>query len=202
MAEGRRGVIDEQKESDGQVEEVVNGRHTARASLGDARYGNPIRQENLRDAVSFELAITGLHQQIMKSEGFYRMFKTGYESDIENIKKYVSEKTLVEIWVQKVKGDNHPQVASGAASGQFGSNDELIEIADKFQVAKRKLQAALADASGSTLDRATEHDRSGTIRDKSAKRLKEWVRVAQLQLPPLLELVIKSPENCDDLLKE
>jgi hypothetical protein len=192
--------VEEQNELNGQMDEVINGSRFARASLGSARYDNPIRQESLGGAVPFDTALNRLHQQIMKSESFYQKFKTEYDSDIMNIVKYAKEKTLVDIWAQKVKGNNHnhPQ----AASGQSGSNDELIEMADKFQITREKLQVALANASGSTMDKTTERGRSGTIRDDSARRSKVWVRAAQSQLPALLDLVTKTPEHCDELLKE
>jgi hypothetical protein len=150
-----------------------------------------------RDSVTFGKAMTKLHQQISKSETFYNDFKSGYDRDIEGIKRYATEENLLSLWTLRVKGKKDPK-----AGGNQDGDDDLIEMAEKFPSMKRKLREALAEALCSIFPEGKGVGRKGEIRLNSAKRLKDKVVLAHSQILSLLDLVPKGPEHCEALLDE
>jgi hypothetical protein len=200
MVDGRSGLVDEYDDTEGQLEELVDSQH-ARLSRMDVRYGDPRKQEVMggqKTALSFGQAMAKLHRQILKSEQFYNSFKSEYESDIERIKKYATDESLLSLWALRVKGWKDP----GASGSQDIDNEELVETAEKFLLMKKKLREALGEALCSTMKERKGLSRKGAIRLKSAKRLKEKVVLAHSQVLALLDLVPNGHEHCEDLLSE
>jgi hypothetical protein len=174
-------------ESDSQLEEFDDAR-PIRPRQGHA--GN-------QKAISFGKAMIKLHQQIERAEQFYGQFRDEYNTDIQGIKRYVTDENLLTIWVLRVKGQRDPKVAGN----QDEEEQQLAEAAERFPSFKKKLRDAFSEALCSTMNQG-KTDRKAAIRLDSAKRLKEKVVLAHSQILDLLDLLPKAPEHCEEMLRE
>lgn len=189
--------------SGGQSRNAAHRQSGGNSWLVSAKHRDPSIQENrttkAEESLTFDRAISKLSQQIVKSEAFYRKFKSEYENDVRSILEYATEETLLALWILRIEGKKRP---SAATDNPSADNDELIETADKFPIMQEKLLGAFAKASGSKLDETIRRSPKGSIRYRSAKRLKEKVMLAHSQISTLLKLVKEAPEYCENLVDE
>lgn len=200
MVDTRSGWGDDYHDSGDETGEVTGGQLGGSSRMNFrsadlARQGPPGVQKT---ALPFGKAMNKLHQQIVRSEEFYSTFKSEYDNDVERIKNYANDESLLSLWVLRVKGERDPKV-----TGNHDRNDEeLAETAEKIHFMKNRLRDAFAEALFSTMNNEKGPGRKGLIRYETAKRLKEKVALANSQVSALLDQVPKGPEYCIALLAE
>jgi hypothetical protein len=200
MVDARSGFVDDGDGLDGQCGEVedeqpggpsrANGR--SRDVAGQAAPGER------KSAFSFDKAMTKLCNQIAKSEEFFRAFKNEYNKDVERIKQYATDESLLSLWTLRVRGQKDPNAAGEGAS----DDDALLDTAEKIPLMKERLREAFADVMSSAIKKEKSLGRKEQIHFESSKRQKEKVILANSQVSALLELVPKGPEHCDALVAE
>ena len=151
-----------------------------------------------KQPLSFEKAMVRLRQQIAKSETLYSALRSGYNSDVQAIKKHVADDILLAAWKSRMIGRRDPNVEGGDAP----DDDALLELAAKIPFMKDMLREAFADVIASTIEKAEGIGRNEQIKYESSKRLKEKVILASSQVSTLLDMVSKGPEHCDALTAE